>query len=129
MADGTACEALMVRVLQEMLRLTVPLVMTTVRMLQGIVLGVGPRMGGRRVFWAWALATPARGPGGRCWLVGSLVLAVLVASDVGAAPHQSWRSVPLVMLMVMLVQVMGLLMPTARTLQVMYRVMPRVRVL
>ena len=76
--DGVAGEALMVRVLLVM------------------VLGVGPRMGGRRRFWAWVLPTPGGGPGGRWWSVGSPVLAVLVASGVGVAPRQSWRRVLMV---------------------------------
>ena len=63
--------ALMVRVLQWMLRLTLSLVMTTVRVLQVMVLGVGPRMGGCRRFWVWALATPGGGPGERWLSVGS----------------------------------------------------------
>ena len=75
--------SLMVRVLQWMLRLTV-------RVLQVIVLVVGPRRGGRRPFWAGALANPGGGPGGRWWLVGSAILAVLVASGVRAGPRQSW---------------------------------------
>ena len=54
--------ALMVRVLQGMLRLTVPLVMMTMRVLQVMILVVGPRMGRYRRFWAWTLATPGRGP-------------------------------------------------------------------
>ena len=88
--------ALMLRVPQGMLRLLVPLVMTTVRVLHVMVLGVGPRMGGRQRFWAWALATPGGGPGGRWWSVGSPVLAVLVASSVGACPRESWRRVLMV---------------------------------
>ena len=60
------------------------------------VLGVGPRMGGRRRFWVWGLATPGAGPGGRWWSVGSLVLAVLVASGVEASPRQSWRTLLMV---------------------------------
>ena len=44
--------ALMVSVLQGILRLTVPLVMTTVRVLQVMVLDVHPRMGDCRRFWA-----------------------------------------------------------------------------
>ena len=63
MVDRVSADALMVRVLQGMLRLTVPLVMTTARVLKVMVLGVGPRMGGRRRFWVWALATPCIGPG------------------------------------------------------------------
>ena len=81
--------ALVVRVLQGMLRLLVPLVMTTVRVLQAMVPGVGPRMGGHRRLWARALSTPGGGPGGRWWSLGSPVLAVLVASGVGACPRQS----------------------------------------
>ena len=52
MVDGAAGDALMAGVLQGMLRLTVPLVMMTVRVLQVPVLGVGPRIGGRQRFWA-----------------------------------------------------------------------------
>ena len=51
--------ALMLRVLQGMLRLTV---------LQVIVLGVGQRMGAYRRFWAWALATPGGLVGVGGWL-------------------------------------------------------------
>ena len=88
---------------------------------------VGPRMGGRGWVWAWALATPGGGSSGCCWSVGASVLSVLAASGVGAAPRHSWRRVPLVLLMVRVVDVMMLLMPMA--LQVLYRVMPRVRAL
>ena len=116
MVDGAAGDALMMRVLQGMLRLTVALVMTTVRALRVMVLGMGPRMGGPRRIWALALATPGRGPGKRCRLVGSPVLAVLVASGVRAAPRQSWRRVPLVRLMVRVVQVLHRLMPRVRVL-------------
>ena len=76
--------ALMLRVLQGMLRLTVPLVMTAVRVLQVMVLGVGTRMGRSRRFWVWALATAGGGPCGPWWSVGSPVLAVLIASGVRA---------------------------------------------
>ena len=93
------------------------------------VLGVGPRMGSRGRFWAWALATPGRGPGGRCWSVCSPVLAVLVASGVGVAPRRPWRRVPLEMLMVRLVQVMVLSMSVSSALQVWRQVTPRVRLL
>ena len=82
--------SLMARVL---LRLPVPLVMTTVRVLQVMVLGVSPRMGARRWYWVGALATPGGGLGGRLWSVGSLVLAVFVASGVWACPRQSSRRV------------------------------------
>ena len=41
----------------------------------------------------------------------------------------AWRGVPLGMLMVRVVLVMVLLMPVARALQLLHRVMPRVRVL
>ena len=110
MVDGAAGDALTVRVLQ--------------------LMGLGPRMGGRQWFWAWALATPGTGSGGRCLSVGAPVLAVLVASCVfGASARNSGRRVPLVLLMVRLVDVMVLLMPMARVLQVLYRVMPRVRAL
>ena len=80
-----------------------------------MVPGVGLRMRGRRQFWAWALANPGGGPGGRWWSVSLPVLAVLVASGVGAAPRHSWRRVPLVMLMV-------------RVVEPLYRLMLRVRV-
>ena len=99
MVGGVAADSLLGRVL----RITVPLVMTTLRWLQLMVLGVGPRMGGRRRFWTWALATPGGWSGRRWWSVGSPVLAVFVASGVGAAPRQSWRRVQLVMLMVRVV--------------------------
>ena len=57
-----------------------------------------------------------------------LVLAVLVASGVvEASPRLSWRRVPLLLLTVRVVDVMVLLMPMARVLQVLYRVLPRVR--
>ena len=71
---------------------------------------MGPHMGGRRLVWAWALATPGGGSSGCCWSVGASVLAVLAASGVGAAHHHSWRRVPLVLLMVRVVDVMVLLM-------------------
>ena len=61
MVGGAAGDALTVSVLQSMLWLTVPLVMTTVGLLQVMVLDVGPRVGGRRWFWASALATPRAG--------------------------------------------------------------------
>ena len=73
-----------------------------------MVLGEGPRHSWRRVQWAF-------------WLVGTSVLAVLVASSVGPAPRRSWRRVPLVLLMV---RVVGVLV-----FQVLYRVVPRVRAL
>ena len=126
---GVAGDALMVRVLQGMLRLTVPLVMTTVRVLQVMVLGVGPRMGGPLRFWAWARATPGGGLGWRWRSVGSLVLAVLLTSGVGVAPRQSWRRVLLMMLVVRLLQVMVVSMSVSWALQVWQRMMPRVRVL
>ena len=129
MVDGVAGDALMVRVLQGMLRLTVPLPMTMVRAFQVMVLGVGPRLGGCWRFWAWALATPDGGPGGRWWSVGSPFLAVLFASGVGTAPGQSWRRVLLLILMVRMVQVMVLSMSVAWLLQVLHRVMPTVRLL
>ena len=88
--------ALMVRVLQGMLRVTVPLMMTTVRVLQEMVLGVSPRLVGCRLLLAPPLATPGGGPGWRWWSVGSPVLAVLVASGVGAGPGKSWRRVLMV---------------------------------
>ena len=87
MVDGAAGYTLMVRVLHGLLQLTVRLVLTTVRVLQVIFLVVGLRMGDLRQFWELALATPGRGPAGCCWSVGSLVLAVLVASGVRAAPR------------------------------------------
>ena len=127
MVDGVAHDALMVRVLLEMLRFTVPLVMTMMRVLQVTVLGVGPRMGGCRRFWARALATPGGGPRRRWWSVGSSVLSVLVASGVGVAPRQSWRRVPLVRLMVRLVQLKVLSMLVSWALQVWQNEMPRVR--
>ena len=43
--DGACCCALMMKVLLVML------------------LGVGPRVAGRRCFWAWGLATSVGGPG------------------------------------------------------------------
>ena len=88
--------SLMARVLQGVLRLPLPLVRTTVRVLQVMVLGVTSRMGRRRRCWAWALATPGRGLGRLFWSVGSQVLAVLVASGVWACPRQSWRKVLMV---------------------------------
>ena len=91
-------------VVQGTLPLTVPLVMTTVRVLQVMVLGVGLRIGGHRRFPALALAIPGGGPGGLWWSVGLPALAVLVASGVEAGPHQSLRRV----LMVRLVYVMVL---------------------
>ena len=70
------------------------------------MMGAGLRMGG--CWCVWAVASPG---GGRCWLVGVPVLAVLVASaDVGASPRHSWQRVPLVLLMVRVVDVMVLLM-------------------
>ena len=82
-------------------------------------MGVGLRMGGHWCFWA--VATPGGGSGRRCWSVGALVLAVLVASgDVSASPCHSWRRVPLVFLMVRVVDVMVSLMPM---------VLPRIRAL
>ena len=87
----------MVIVLQVMRRVLPSLVMPTVRVLlvmellvqtasalQVMVLGVGPRMGGRRQFWAWALATPGGGPGGGTSSVSLPPLVVLVASGLGA---------------------------------------------
>ena len=88
--------SLMARMLQVVLPLPVPLVMTTVRVLQVMVLGVSSRMGGRRRCWAWALASPGGWLVGRLWSVGSPVLAVLVASGVWACPRQLWRRVLLV---------------------------------
>ena len=71
MVDGVSGDALMVRVLQGMLPLTVPLVLTTVRMLQVMILGVGPRHSWRRAWWAllvgW-LASPS--VVGRPWCRG-----------------------------------------------------------
>ena len=84
----------MARVLQGVLRPPVPLVMTTVRVLQMMVLSVG--MGGRWRCWAWAIATRGGGLGGRWWSVGSPVLLVLVASGVGACSGENWRRVLLV---------------------------------
>ena len=46
MVDGAARDALTVRVLQGMLWLTLPFVMTAVRVLQVMVLDGGPRVGG-----------------------------------------------------------------------------------
>ena len=66
------------------------------RVLLVMVLGVCLRMGCRQLFWAWGSTTPGRGPGGRWWSVGSPVLAVLVTSDVGAGPRQTWRRVLMV---------------------------------
>ena len=91
MVHGTAGDALTVRVLQ--------------------LMDVGLRMGGRRWFWARAVGTRGGGSSGSCWSVGGPVLAVLVASGVGAAPRDSWRRVPWVLLMVRVVDVMVLLMP------------------
>ena len=85
-------------------------------------------MGGRRRSWVWAFATPGGGPGGHWWSVGLLVLAVMAASAVGAAPRLSWRRVLLVMLMARVVQVMVLPVLVARVCQVLYRLMLRVRV-
>ena len=62
MVDGVSGDTLIVRVQQGMIRLTVPLMLTTVRVLQVMVLGVG----GRWRFLAWVLTTPGRGPGGCC---------------------------------------------------------------
>ena len=78
-------------------RVLVPLVISTVRVSQVMlwwmvrvllvmVLGVGPRMGGRRQFWALGLATSVG-----WWSVGSTVLVVFLASGAGVAPRQSWR--------------------------------------
>ena len=88
MVDGAADDALTVRVLQ--------------------MPDVGTRTGGGR--WFWALATPGRGSSGRCRSLGAPVLAVLVASGVRAAPCQSWRRVPLVLVMVSVMDVIVLLM-------------------
>ena len=103
------------------------------------MMGAGLRMGGR--WWFWAVASPG---GGRCWSIGAPVLAVLVASgDVGASPRDSWRRVPLVLLIMGLVDVMvlfmlmvlpkvgalSLVMLAVRMLSVMLRVMPMPRVL
>ena len=90
---AAAGDALTERVLQGVLWLTVP----TVRVLQVMVLGVGPRVGGRRWFCARALATPGDGPSGRCWSVCSPDLAVLVASGDG----QLMERVVLVMMLLM----------------------------
>ena len=88
--------SLIARVLQGVLRLPVPLVMTTVRVLQVMVMGVSLRMGGRRRCWVWALATSGEGLGGRLWSVDPPALAVLVACGVWACPRQSWRRVLMV---------------------------------
>ena len=92
---------LMARVLQGVSRLPVPLVMTTVRVLQVIDLGVSSPVDGRRRCLAWALATPGGGLGGRLWSGGSPVLAVLVASGVWACPRQLWRRVLMVTVLLM----------------------------
>ena len=81
MVDGVAGDVLTVRVLQGVLRWTAPMV----RVLEVLVLGAGPCVGGHRWFWGRALASPGGGPGGRCWSVCSPNLAVLAASGVGAA--------------------------------------------
>ena len=47
----------------------------------------------------------------------------------GFGPRHSSRRAPLVLLKVTPMQVMVLLMPMARALQVLYRVMPRLRAL
>ena len=106
MVDGAADDALMVRLLHGMLPLTVLLVMTTVRVLPVMVLGAGLWMGGRGGPWAWALAILGAEPAGRCWPVGTPVLALLLASGVKQTPRQSWRRVPLTTLRVRVVQVM-----------------------
>ena len=102
--------------------------MPKARALQVMVLGVGPRIGGRWRFWAWALASPGGGPGGRWWSVSLPVLAVLAASGVSAAPRHSWSRVPWVMLVARVVQVMVLSVFVAWALQVLYRMTLRVRV-
>ena len=87
----------------------------------------GPRMGGRWLVWALALATLGGGSRGCCLSVVASVLAVLAASGVGAAPRHSWRRVPMILLMVRVMDVMVSLM--LMVLQVLYRVMLRVRAL
>ena len=82
--DGAAGDTLTIRVLQGVLRLMVP----RVKVLQVVILGVGPRMGGRRWFWVRALTTPDGGPGWCCWSVFSPVLAVLVTSGVEAGNEE-----------------------------------------
>ena len=93
--------SLTARVLQGVLRLRVPLVTTTVRVLQVIVLGVSLQC------WAWALATPGGGLSVRLWSVGLPVLAVLVASGVWACPRQLWRRVPMARVVWMTVLLMS----------------------
>ena len=84
---------LTVRVLSVVPRLLVPLDMLSLiaRVLQVIVLGVSLLMGVRRRCWAWALATPGAGLGGRLRSVGSPVMPVVVASGVWACPRLSRR--------------------------------------
>ena len=113
MVDGAAGDPLTLMVLQGVLPLTVP----TSRVLQVMVLGVGPRMGGCQWFWARALGTPGRGPRWRCCLVFSPVLAVLVASGVMAADGAAGAGD-------------GVVDADAEgALQVLYRPMPRARAL
>ena len=98
--EGAAGDALVDGMSGDVLMVSVLLVM---------VVGVRPRMGGHRQFWVWGLVILGGGPDGRWWSVGSPILAVLVASGVGAAPRQSWRRV----LMVRVTQVMVLSMSAA----------------
>ena len=95
-----------------------PLVLTTVRVSQVTVLDGGPRMGGCRRLPTWALASPGGGPGGCWWSLGSSVLAVLVASGLGAAPPWCCWQCCCSKLVMRLVQVMVLSMLVACTLQV-----------
>ena len=88
---------------------------------------VGPRMGGPRWVLVSAPTIPCGGSSGCCWSVGASVLALMAASRVGAVPRRLWRRVPLLLLIVRVVDVMVLLMPMV--LQVLYRLMPRVRAL
>ena len=90
MMDGAGGDTLTVGVLQGMLRLTVPLVMMTVRLLQVMVLGVGPRMGDCRWFLARSLATPGGGLAGiagrlarRSWRCPSPLVSGQLLANIG----------------------------------------------
>ena len=87
----------MVRMLQVMLRLTMPLVMMMVRAPQVMVLGVGPHVCGRLL----VLGVGRRPSWRSAWRA---LLAVFVTPSIRVAPRQSWRM--LVMLLARMLQVM-----------------------